>query len=242
MTSDSPEVPGRHSRRKWWALAAGLLVVGGAGLAFGLQSQPRSVAGPTSQHVAPPHGTAGSTKSTPASVVVAPLTDRSTPLTLNIPAIGLSKPLALLGVNANGTVQVPTDIQQPGWYQFGPSPGEAGSAVILGHVDSYRGAAVFFKLRTLVAGDLIGVTMADGSTAQFKVTSTAMYLKTQFPAQAVYAAPGGSSLQLVTCGGVFDSHTGHYLSNVVVSSSLVATTPATTPAAPSAGTGTTPGL
>jgi hypothetical protein len=66
-----------------------------------------------------------------------------------------------------------------------------------------------------------------------------MYLKSQFPAQAVYAATGGSSLQLVTCGGVFDSRTGHYLSNVVVSSSLVSTTPATTPTAPSAGT--TPG-
>jgi hypothetical protein len=86
---------------------------------------------------------------------------------------------------------------------------------------------VFFKLRTLVAGDLIGVTLADGATAHFKVTSVAMYLKTQFPAQLVYTSPGGSSLNLVTCGGVFDSHTGHYLSNVVVYSSLVSTTPAT---------------
>jgi hypothetical protein len=242
MTSDSPQVPVRPSRRKWWALAAGLLVVGGAGLAFGLQSQPRSLAGPTTRHVSPPQGTAGSTKSAPVNVVVAPLKERSTPLTLNIPAIGLSKSLALLGVNANGTVKVPTDIQQPGWYQYGTSPGNAGSAVILGHVDSYRGPAVFFKLRTLVAGDLIAVTMADGSKAEFKVTSIAMYLKTQFPAQLVYATPGGSSLQLVTCGGVFDSHTGHYLSNLVVSSSLFATSPATTPAAPLAATGTTPGL
>ncbi len=242
MTSHSPEVPVRHSRRKWWALAAGLLVVGGAGLAFGLQSQPRSLAGPATRHVVPPQGVGGSTKSVPTNVVVPPLPDRSTPLTLHIPAIGLTQQLAILGVNPNGTVQVPTDIQQPGWYQFGPSPGQAGSAVILGHVDSYRGPAVFFKLRTLVAGDLIGVTMANGSTAQFKVTSIAMYLKTQFPAQLVYAAAGGSSLQLVTCGGVFNSHTGHYLSNVVVYSSLVSTTPAPTPVPASAGNGITPGL
>ncbi len=242
MTSDIPEGAVRHTRRRWWALAAGLLVIGGAGLAFGLQGQPRSLAGPTNRHVTPPRGVAGSTKSVPTNVVVPPLPDRSTPLTLHIPAIGLTQPLALLGVNANGTVQVPTNIQQPGWYKFGPSPGQAGSAVILGHVDSYRGPAVFFKLRLLVAGDLIGVTMANGSTAQFKVTSTAMYLKTQFPAQLVYAAPGGSSLQLVTCGGVFDAHSGHYLSNVVVYSSLVSTTPATTPAPASAGSGITPGL
>ncbi len=242
MSSDFTEGGGRRSRRKWWALAAGLLVVGGAGLAFGLQSQPRSLAGPSTTHVAPPHGVGGSTKSVPTTVVVPPLTDRSTPLTLSIPAIGLTKPLALLGVNIDGTVQVPTDIQQPGWYQFGPSPGETGAAVILGHVDSYRGPAVFFKLRELVAGDLIGVTMANGSTAQFKVTSTAMYLKTQFPAQLVYNAQGGSTLQLVTCGGVFDSHTGHYLSNVVVYSSLVSTTPATTPTTSSTGSSSTPGL
>jgi len=119
---------------------------------------------------------------------------------LSVPAIGVTEPLELLGVNLDGTVQVPTDIQKPGWYQFGPTPGQAGSAVILGHVDSYRGPAVFFKLRTLVAGDLIGVTMANGSTAQFKVTSVAMYLKTQFPTQQVYASGGASSLQLVTCG------------------------------------------
>ncbi len=242
MTSDPSEGGLRRSHRKWWALAAGLLVLGGAGLAFGLQSQPRSLAGPTTNHVVPPHGVAGSTKSVPTNVVVPPLADRSTPLTLTIPAIGLTKPLALLGVNIDGTVQVPTDIQQPGWYQFGPSPGQAGSAVILGHVDSYRGPAVFFKLRDLVAGDLIGVTMANGSTAKFKVTSSAMYLKTQFPSQLVYNAQGGSTLQLVTCGGVFDSHTGHYLSNVVVYSSLVSTTPATTPVTTPAASSSTPGL
>jgi sortase (surface protein transpeptidase) len=243
MTTAPSEAPVRRSRRMWWAVGAALLVLGGTGLGFGLQGQPRTLAGPYIRHVPPPHGTAGSTKSVPANVVATPLTVRSTPLELHIPAIGLSDPLAILGVNANGTVQVPSDIQQPGWYQFGPSPGEEGSAVILGHVDSYQGPAVFYKLRTLVAGDLIGVTLADGGTAQFKVTSVAMYLKTQFPAQLVYTSQGGSSLNLVTCGGVFDSHTGHYLSNVVVYSSLVSTTPGTAPTpTTAAGGGTTPGL
>jgi hypothetical protein len=94
--------------------------------------------------------------------------------------------------------------------------------VILGHVDSYKGPAVFFKLRSLVAGDLVDVSLADGVSAQFKVTSVAQYLKTSFPAQLVYAGQGQSTLQLVTCGGTFDSQTGHYLSNIVVYTSLVA--------------------
>jgi hypothetical protein len=161
---------------------------------------------------------------TPARVV-ALATTRSTPVALQIPAIALKVSLSTLGLNADGSVQVPTDIQQPGWYRLGPSPGQIGSAVILGHVDSYQGPAVFFKLRSLVTGDQVDVSLADGVVAQFKVTSVAMYLKTAFPDQAVYTSHGISALQLITCGGAFDSNTGHYLSNVVVYTSLVALTP-----------------
>jgi len=211
-------------------LAGALLLLGAGCLVFSLQDHQRVLAGPVTvrrvPHDAPLKAVHSSTKPMPAPIVT-PLADRSIPLKLSIPAIGLSDSLTTLGLNADGTVQVPTDIQQAGWYKFGPTPGQTGSAVILGHVDSYRGPAVFFKLRNLVAGDLIGVSMTDGATAQFKVTSVAMYLKTAFPDQAVYASHGGSELQLVTCGGVFDTHAGHYLSNIVVYTSLVATTPAT---------------
>jgi LPXTG-site transpeptidase (sortase) family protein len=153
---------------------------------------------------------------------------RSTPVELRIPALDLSVSLSTLGLNPDGTVQVPTDVQQPGWYRFGPSPGQEGSAVILGHVDSHTGPAVFFNLRSLVTGDSVDVTLADGVTAQFKVTSVAMYLKSNFPDQMVYGPHGYDALQLVTCGGTFDTQTGHYLSNTVVYTSLVGLTPAAT--------------
>jgi sortase (surface protein transpeptidase) len=158
-------------------------------------------------------------------VIPAVAAERSTPTQLQIPAIGLSVPLSTLGLNLDGTVQVPSSVQQAGWYRLGPSPGQLGSAVILGHVDSYQGPAVFFKLRSVVAGDLIGVNLADGAKAQFKVTSVSTYLKSNFPDQAVYGPHGFSELQLVTCGGTFDTQTGHYLSNIVVYSSLVSLTP-----------------
>jgi sortase (surface protein transpeptidase) len=147
---------------------------------------------------------------------------------LKIPAIGVAVFVSQLGLNPDGTVQVPTDVQEPGWYRLGPAPGQMGSAVILGHVDSYRGPAVFFQLRSLVAGDRVEVSLADGAVAKFVVTSVAMYPKDQFPAQQVYGSHGYSGLQLVTCGGTFDPQTGHYLSNIVAYTSLVATTPATT--------------
>jgi sortase (surface protein transpeptidase) len=135
-------------------------------------------------------------------------------------------PLSTLGVNADGSVQVPDNIVQPGWFRLGPTPGQLGSAVILGHVDNYTGPGVFFELRTLAAGDRVDVTLTDGAIVQFAVNSVAMYSKPNFPADRVYASHGSSALQLVTCGGTFDHQTGSYLSNVVVYSSLVAVDPA----------------
>jgi hypothetical protein len=130
-------------------------------------------------------------------------------------------PLSSLGLNANGTVSVPTNGAVPGWYRLGATPGQLGTAVILGHVDSYLGPAVFFELRELVLGDRVNVRLADGVTAHFRVIGTAIYLKAEFPARLVYGSRSYGALQLVTCGGIFDHGTGHYLSNVVVYTALV---------------------
>lgn len=146
------------------------------------------------------------------------------PVTLHIPSIDLSAgPLSGLGLNPDDTVEVPTDFARAGWFELGPSPGEIGSAVILGHVDSLRGPAVFFRLRELRPGDRVDVELADGSTARFAVTAVETYPKEQFPARRVYASTGSRDLQLVTCGGEFDRGTGHYLANVVVYTSMVGT-------------------
>jgi Sortase domain len=217
-------------------LAIALLLVAAGSFFLGLRGHEQPLPGPVSSPK-PSRSTPASPRSTTSPTeTTAPTTTtstapaiqfalRSTPVSLRVPAIALDVSLSTLGLNLNGTVQVPTDIQQPGWYRLGPSPGQDGSAVILGHVDSYQGPATFFKLRTLLAGDMVYVTLADGVSAQFKVTAVDQYLKTGFPDQLVYGGNGSSSLQLVTCGGTFDTQTGHYLSNVVVYTSLVALTP-----------------
>jgi hypothetical protein len=208
-----------------------LLLVGAGSLFLGLRGHEHPLAGPASTPTTSlprtdrPGSTPAASTTTTAPAKVQQFALRSTPVQLRVPAIALDVSLSTLGLNLNGTVQVPTDIQQPGWYRLGPSPGQDGSAVILGHVDSYQGPAVFFKLRLLVAGDLVDVSLADGVTAQFEVTSVDQYLKTSFPDQLVYAGHGQSALQLVTCGGTFDAQTGHYLSNIVVYTSLVTLTP-----------------
>jgi sortase (surface protein transpeptidase) len=188
------------------------LVLGAAtAVTFGLRGELSSLGGPLF-----PGGN-------PAGAPGVKPTARSVPLTLSIPAIGLRAPLSELGLNPNHTVQVPTNFQEPGWYKFGPSPGEMGSSVILGHVDSYQGPAVFFQLRSLRPGDHVDVTLADGVVSHFVVRQVAMYPKSNFPTLQVYGPHGYSALQLVTCGGAFDTQARSYLSNVVVYTSLVST-------------------
>jgi Sortase domain len=208
--------------RRWWALAAVLLLVAAGCLAAGLRSRHDPLAGQPALQPAPPSG-AGALPPAPSQQV--PPAARSAPVALRIPAIGVSVPVSQLGLNPDRTVQVPTDFQKPGWFRLGPTPGQVGSAVILGHVDSYKGPAVFYRLRSLRLGDRVDVSLADGVVAHFVVNKVAMYPKQRFPARQVYGSHGYSALQLVTCGGKFDRRTRSYLSNVVAYTSLVATSP-----------------
>jgi sortase family protein len=138
------------------------------------------------------------------------------PIRLNIPRIGMASALDRLGRAPDGTVEVPSRWELAGWYAPGPRPGEPGSAVILGHVDSKRGPAVFFRLRELRAGDEIDITRADRSSVRFVVQRTDQYDKKQFPTDEVYYPTLTSTLRLVTCGGQFDAATRQYRSNRVV--------------------------
>lgn len=129
--------------------------------------------------------------------------------------------ISVLTLNKNHTVNVPTNFYVPGWYNDDRSPGQKGSAVILGHVDSYLGPAIFFYLDKLKLGNRVYVTLADGKKLVFAVIGERMYGKSNFPAQLVYGARKYPALQLVTCGGTFDSSTGHYRSNIVVFTALI---------------------
>jgi hypothetical protein len=147
---------------------------------------------------------------------------RSLPVAVSIPAIGVSSSLLRLGVNPDGTLQVPslTGPSMAAWYKYSPTPGQIGTAVIEGHVDTRQGPAVFFRLGALHPGDRIEVTLADGVVAVFHVTGVREYPKDKFPSRAIYGATDYAALHLITCGGVFDDKTGHYLSSTVVFASL----------------------
>lgn len=141
------------------------------------------------------------------------------PIRLQIPAIHVAAKIVDEGLDADGALQVPplTDagVSEAGWYDLGSAPGQIGSAIIVGHVDSYQAPGVFYELGALVPGNAIEVTLANGETVHFTVTSVQEYPKTHFPAREIYGPEPYQALRLITCGGAFDEATGHYLSNIV---------------------------
>ena len=125
-----------------------------------------------------------------------------------------------VGLDGHGSIDVP----QPGphydeaaWFTGSPAPGQSGSSTIVGHIDSAKnGPSVFFKLGALGKGDHVTVKRQDGKAVTFTVYRIERYHKDAFPTQAVYGNTSGPELRLITCGGSFDSGTGHYVDNIVV--------------------------
>ena len=149
---------------------------------------------------------------------------RSLPVAVDIPAIGVRSRLLRLGINPNGTIQVPSlhsPVDEAAWYKYSATPGQLGASVIVGHVDTYRGPAVFFRLGGLHPGNRVYVVLADGITAVFRVTGVRQYAKSRFPAKIIYGRARDAALRLITCGGSFDYTTLSYRSSTVVFASLV---------------------
>jgi sortase (surface protein transpeptidase) len=123
-----------------------------------------------------------------------------------------------VGVDAAGVLEVPP-LDRPtiaGWYRHGVSPGETGNAVLVGHVDSPAGPAVFFDLGRLRPGQEIHITRADTRVTTFTVDGVGAYPKDRFPTDLVYGPADVAGLRLITCGGRFDDRTGNYVDNIVV--------------------------
>jgi hypothetical protein len=192
------------------AVLLALLAATTAGCAAGPPAaSPPTVGAPTS--LAP--------SATPGPMVLA----KSRPVRVLIPAIGVNSELMDLGLQADGTLQVPSTGFPAGWFTGGPTPGEVGPAVLAGHVDWGGSPGVFYGLRDLVAGDDITVTRQDGSTAVFRVQQVKRFAKDAFPTRAVYGNLDHAGLRVITCGGAFDHEARSYVDDIVVFADLIAT-------------------
>jgi hypothetical protein len=137
------------------------------------------------------------------------------PTRLRIASIGVDAPLEQLVLDGKRQLTPPKTYTKAGWWREGVLPGEAGAAVVAGHVDSYTGPAVFYRLHTLRPGDVVEVQRG-GAWIRFVVTSVEQYPKNRFPTAKVYQPTPGAQLRLITCGGDFDPGRRSYRDNIVV--------------------------
>ena len=205
-----------------------VLTLGGCvSIGVALSNQDHAPEPPLSAASAPTRAPVPSPPTHPtAPRVVGPVLKTSIPLAISIPAIGVQSTLLQLGRTAGGALAVPPvgpTYNTAGWYKYSPTPGALGPAVIAGHVDSAAdGPSVFYRLGGLRKGDSVKILRADGTIAVFAVDAVRRYSKAAFPTQLVYGNTDHAALRLITCGGPFDSATGHYTDNIVVLASLTA--------------------
>ncbi|MFF3605943.1 class F sortase [Streptomyces sp. NPDC002463] len=214
--TERPQHAGTGRRGAWGVIAVVLLigvhlVRGGTG-ASGADGPPQPLA------AAAPDGTrAGLAALAP---VPAPL-PASPPVRVRVPAVRIDAPVTGVGVDADGWIEAPPpeDDRLAGWFTGAVTPGERGTAVVVGHVDTPNGRAVFYDLGALTKGHRVEIARRDGTTAVFAVYGVEVVPKEGFPAERVYGDSGVPELRLITCGGTFTEE-GGYAGNVVVSARL----------------------
>ena len=228
MTDDQADGVHRwrgRSRATWLALtviAVGLVLVAVAVAAQVSAPQPPRSAGRIDQGP----GT-GSPTAAPGGPAASTPLGASRPVSIRIPAIGVTSPVLPIGLAKDGSLAVPQpgpNLNKAAWFTNSPTPGQPGPSIIEGHVDSDSGPSVFFKLGAVRPGDRIHVTRADGTQVVFTVDAVRDYPKNRFPTTTVYGAKnlGTPALRLITCSD-FNARIGHHTGNEVVFAHLSAT-------------------
>ncbi|MGW2958232.1 class F sortase [Streptomyces sp. NPDC001220] len=222
MSDDETERPAGTGRLltgvAWAILLLGLWLWG-----RGVTEVPDGISGPTTGDVAAVGRPVGA-ELPPAAKPLA----SAPPERIDIPDLGVQAPVVARGLDAKGGID-PPPFDQPGvvgWYGSGTEPGTAGTALLVGHVDTETRPAVFYKISALRPGETIRVVRADGTVAEFTIDDVRVLPRDHFDAQQAYGAheSGRAELRLITCGGTFDRTTHSYTANVVVSAYLTGTT------------------
>ncbi|MFF2079348.1 class F sortase [Kitasatospora sp. NPDC058162] len=202
------------------AAAVGLLLIYNSVDTGPAEDQAAGQAAPPAAAAPAVPGPAAATGAAPASPAApgSPALKRSKPTRLRIPQIAVDAPFTELTLNPAGQLNAPPpdDKNLVGWYRDGVTPGERGSSVVAGHVDTTKGPAVFLLLSLLLPGNKVEVSRADGTVAVFTVDAVETFAKNAFPDKKVYGKTPDAQLRLITCGGTYDKKRRDYLDNVVV--------------------------
>ncbi|MFJ7069274.1 class F sortase [Streptomyces sp. NPDC101115] len=203
-----------HRRRGAWGVIAVVLLVGVHLVRDGTGD--RWADGPPQ-----PLAAAAPARASAATGAVPDPLNASPPVRVRVPAVRIDAPVTRVGLDAEGWIDAPApdDRNLAGWFTGAVTPGERGTAVVVGHVDTPGGRAVFYDLGALARGKRVEIARADGRTAVFTVYGVEVVPKDGFPAERIYGSTGSPELRLITCGGRY-SPDGGYESNVVVSARL----------------------
>jgi hypothetical protein len=221
---------GHAARARRWLPVRAVLVVASLAAVAGIADRGRTAG---SAPDAAPRGVVSTSPASPSTSSVAAtrsiavqghtavLAPTVTPTRLDIAAIGVRTGLQRLGLLPDGTLVPPSRWLEAGWFAKGVVPGQTGPAVIVGHIDSTKGPAVFYRLNELHVGSRVTVTMSNRSVLHFVVDQVQRFKKKHFPTDTVYGPTPDAELRLVTCTGQFDAQAHSYLDNLVVSAHLV---------------------
>ena len=140
------------------------------------------------------------------------------PVRVQLPGAGIDAPLDPVGVEPDGAMTIPEDVDRVGWYRFGPVPGDqTGTAVLAGHVDDReQGLGALAALRTVEPGEEVLVTDTAGGVTAWRVVSRQLVDKQSVPLAELFERSGPPRLALLTCGGEFLPELSSYRDNVVV--------------------------
>jgi LPXTG-site transpeptidase (sortase) family protein len=221
-----PEPAEQGPRTSWMVLSAVVLLLLAASLFGGGRDTASDNAGGVSSGSAagaPPPRPGSATTASPGARPAGRHLPRSRPLRLLIPKIFVDAPFTDLALGPTGQLEPPPpdDTNLVGWHAKGASPGETGTAIIAGHVDTKTSAAVFAGLSELKKGDVFSVVRADRRRASFVVDSVETFEKDDFPSRRVYADTPDAEVRLITCAGDYDRTVKDYTDNLVVFAHLM---------------------
>jgi sortase (surface protein transpeptidase) len=174
----------------------------------------RTAASSTTTSSAPVAAAGPTTTTTPApTTTTAP---PPVPNRIRIAAIGVDAPVVPVGLEPDGSMEVPA-ASDVGWYELGVRPGgPQGSSVLAAHVDYAGQRGAFYDLRSLEVGAEIEVTGPEGWPLRYVVSERLQVAKDELPTQELFRVTGTPALTLITCGGSFDRSVRHYEDNIVV--------------------------
>lgn len=139
------------------------------------------------------------------------------PTRLTIASLGVDARVERVSVKENGAMANPSNFTNVGWYQHGALPGEAGNAVIAGHVNNGIGlSGVFARLGEIEIGERVVVRGSEGESITYAVTKKAQYTLDNAPLEDIFTIEGPHALILITCEGDWDPETRSYDKRLVV--------------------------